>query len=511
MESIVRSQCFICDSVEASPCQCCGCVSSCETHIGIHRSNEQCAPFTIGHSDTMGHYMLATRDIKQMELILREEPVMVGPYSRPDQPHCVECFKIIREPVTGCAKCGYPLCPDTCTHGQQHSTECQVFSDQGWRYTGAVTDLAAISVIRLLAMKTTSPDTYARLMRLEDHNDRRREEEQDTWSYHGQHVVAFIRDKLHMDVCEQEIWSVLGKMLTNSGDLELSSEHARGCGYYPTYANMNHACRANTKTFKYPNQVLEVRAQVAIAEGAELSTQYLQSMKATFVRRPILRSKWFFDCQCTRCLDPSECGSFLSAILCNEGSPRKCGGIVLSADPTQGDSDWVCQDCDHSFSCENVLEIIKEASNDAEHALESDKDCVEHYERVLCKYSAILHPHHTVLVDIKMKLAQILGNFAPYQLMTMSIPLKERKIQLCQELLEVISKVDPGFTKTRGIMLSEMNKTKLILSKQNLLSKPDAANDPRFKKQWEKACLEKQFLNMYLAYYQNMFHNKTKA
>lgn len=39
--------------------------------------------------------MVATRDIKQMELILSEEPVVVGPYTKPETLHCVACFKKI--------------------------------------------------------------------------------------------------------------------------------------------------------------------------------------------------------------------------------------------------------------------------------------------------------------------------------------------------------------------------------------------------------------------------------
>ena len=65
-----------------------------------------------------------------------------------------------------------------------------------------------------------------------------------------------------MDHTEAEISAVIGKMFTNCGDLELPPSYGRGCGFYPTYANMNHSCRANTKTFKYSDQRLEVRAQV---------------------------------------------------------------------------------------------------------------------------------------------------------------------------------------------------------------------------------------------------------
>ena len=506
------NNCFICDTPGAESCEWCGSVNSCPEHFTVHRNNNVCLPFTIRYSETMGHYMVATRDIKQMELILREEPVMVGPYLRPDQPHCVQCFKLVRGAgFEWCERCGFPVCGDQCSSGQYHSLECGVFSERGWRYSGSLTDYAAITVIRLLSMKTTSPDTYKRLMKLEDHNDRRREEDPDNWSYYREHVVSFIRDTLREEVSEEEILSVLGKMLTNSGDLQLDQTHARGCGYYPTYANMNHHCRANTKTFKYPDQTLEVRAQVSIARGEEISTQYLQSMKPTFIRRPVLRSKWFFDCLCSRCLDPTEHESYLSSLLCTvtSGDGRvQCGGCVVSQDPSSGDSDWVCSTCDHLYSSQHVLDTLSAAAADADQAEETDANTVEHYERVIWKYSSLLHPNNTILVDIKMKLAQILGNFAPFQLMKMSRPVKERKIQLCQEMLEIISKVDPGFTKTRGIMLSEMNKTRLVLAKQNMMDNPGAV---RVKKDWEKACLEKQFLNMYLVYYQNMFHNKERA
>ena len=210
-------------------------------------------------------------------------------------------------------------------------------------------------------------------------------------------------------------------------------------------------------------------------------------------------------------MDPSELGSHLSALLCTRPAPsasKPCGGCVLSLDPTSGEADWRCEACGQLYPPETVLELISAVSAEVETCRDCDKDSIHHFERILHDYATRLHPHHYILVDIKMKLAQILGNYAPYQLSSLSRPLKERKIQLCQEMLDVISKVDPGFTKQRGIMLSEMNKTKLILAKQNL-SVPENVNNPVYKKLWDKACLEKQFLCMYLAHYQNMFHSSS--
>ena len=46
-----------------------------------------------------------------------------------------------------------------------------------------------------------------------------------------------------------------------------------------------------------------------------------------------------------------------------------------------------------------------------------------------------------------------------------SQPEASSKYCLYQDVLDVIARVDPGFTKTRGLMLSEMNKVNLILAK----------------------------------------------
>ena len=82
------------------------------------------------------------------------------------------------------------------------------------------------------------------------------------------------------------------------------------------------------------------------------------------------------------------------------------------------------------YSSEYLLDTISNVTNDIETSAQDDEDSVHHFERILDKYSTILHPHHYILVELKQKLAQIYGNFAPYTLATMSRPLKERKIQV---------------------------------------------------------------------------------
>ena len=70
--------------------------------------------------------------------------------------------------------------PDICIH------QVSDMSSMDSQYAG-------VTVIRLLDLKRSQPDVFARLVRLEDHNERRREEEEELWSYHHQHVTSFLK------------------------------------------------------------------------------------------------------------------------------------------------------------------------------------------------------------------------------------------------------------------------------------------------------------------------------
>ena len=155
-------------------------------------------------------------------------------------------------------------------------------------------------------------------------------------------------------------------------------------------------------------------------------------MKATYARRPVLRAKWYFDCACDRCCDPTECGSYLSALLCPSPSPSKpCSGTVLSCNPLSGSSDWTCHTCGALYTAECVLTLVSEASTMIDSPREED-DMIQHYERTIHHYSSTIHPSHYLIMGIKEKLAQFYGNFIPYKLLDLPRHLKERKIQVVQ-------------------------------------------------------------------------------
>ena len=70
-----------------------------------------------------------------------------------------------------------------------------------------------------------------------------------------------------------------------------------------------------------------------------------------------------------------------------------------------------------------------------------EEDVVQHYERVLHKLSSQLHPYNHLMIDVKQKLALLYGNIDKYSIMTMGRPAKQRKVQLCMEVMDCQAKV----------------------------------------------------------------------
>ena len=70
----------------------------------------------------------------------------------------------------------------------------------------------------------------------------------------------------------------------------------------------------------------------------------------------------------------------------------------------------------------------------------------------LAKYSKKLHPNNVCMVRVKNKLAGFYGRLPGYTMldMTMNRELLDRKQKLCEEALDVVDKLEPGLSSTKG-------------------------------------------------------------
>ena len=70
-------------------------------------------------------YMIAARDIEPLELILKEEPAVVGPYSKSGS-GCLQCLKKVDGSYL-CSGCQFPMCNSDCELSPLHRDECHFF------------------------------------------------------------------------------------------------------------------------------------------------------------------------------------------------------------------------------------------------------------------------------------------------------------------------------------------------------------------------------------------------
>ena len=74
--------------------------------------------------------MVASRDINPLELILKEDPAVVGPYTNTLQ-GCLQCFRKVDGNYT-CTGCGFPMCNSKCEGGLLHREECNFFKERNF-------------------------------------------------------------------------------------------------------------------------------------------------------------------------------------------------------------------------------------------------------------------------------------------------------------------------------------------------------------------------------------------
>ena len=359
---------------------------------------------------------------------------------------------------------------------------------------------SAVTVLRVLLrleqeeqeeQKVGTPPLFGRFM---DHNVERQEEQPSIWKFEKEFMVNFIHQKLKLQerFLEDQIHRAAGMIMTNATSVRLPEEgYGRASALFPVYSMMNHSCMPNTKTLMNPDYSQEIIVQVAIQKGEEVTNQYMKALKPTSLRRPFLREKWCFDCLCRRCRDPSELGSHLGSLLCQVA---RCGGTVVAVTPLHYSSEWHCQSCQGVVSKQEVSRLLESASQLVEETVGGEK-VVEHHERVVHALATVLHPHNWLMLGLKQELGLLYGSTLPWQ--EMSRPAKERKMQCCQEVVEVLGQIEVGWSTARARVLGELTRARVLVAKENAMA-------GRLGRQGlQKVLLQARMLMVHMAYQNN--------
>lgn len=252
-----------------------------------------------------------------------------------------------------------------------------------------------------------------------------------------------------MKECSKElIHKICGVIDVNSLDIHLSNG-TDVTALYPTAYLLEHSCMPNTKhTFEESDdpsknhRVCMVAAR-DIKKGEHLSTMYTHALWGTSARQGHLLETKYFSCECERCKDPTELGTYISALKCVGGDKGPCEGYLLPIDPLKVDSAWKCNLCESEIDTDAAFYLTTKLGDEVD-AIQMKGPSVKELETLLEKCLKLLHPNHFHVYAVKHSLVQLIGyqqGYLPKQLTDEQI---QKKIKLCRELIDVTDKIDPN-------------------------------------------------------------------
>lgn len=427
-------------------------------------------PWRVERSPFLGRFLTATRDLEEGQLILQDTPLVVGPRQL-TKPVCLGCHKeISATDHKKCVRCNWPVCSTRCQDSVLHVPECRATQAAGSKIKvevfGQVNMMyACITVLRALALQEGPRKVWEDYTKFDSHLSERIK----TPVYskvNKEKVVFFIHHYLGIQrYSDLEILEACGKLDTNCFEIRQGGLNLRAM--YRTACLISHDCSPNTRHTFAPDHTIHIYTTRRINKGDPISATYTNSLWCTEDRRQHLNVSKCFWCECDRCFDPTEFGSYLSAIRCS-----RCSGFrdhiqsddlqyITSTNPLDSEALWKCGKCTNIQKANQIragnLAVGKELK-------EVNRSSVESLLAVLSKYESMLGPTNHHIVDVKYSIASLLGNRPAYQLDILSMEQLQLKEKYCRELLQLADKVEPGSTRWRGQLLLELQMAVVALA-----------------------------------------------
>ncbi|XP_058831016.1 SET domain-containing protein SmydA-8-like [Topomyia yanbarensis] len=417
--------------------------------------------FQVLHSEELGRFVVAKRDIPSGEQILLENPYVTGPYYDADI-SCLNCFK---ESCCTCSKCGKaPLCYDC--HGHD-DVECDFYRKSNLDKNFIYNHFSVITPVRCLLLYRIDQDRYNEMMRMEAYLEERRGTE--IWDVHEKCVVkpllenGIFENFGDLEVTGELIQRICGILDMNTFELRGNDDspgmqlHNLARGLFPKTALMTHSCIPNTLLSIDGSSNVRVYTTVPVKMGEILHNSYTRSLLGTYDRQIQLREGRHFTCYCKRCRDPTELGTHLSSIRCTE-----CADGLCSFYPDN--PRWECNKCRQFLKREYVNEILCAARSEI-------IDCspeIRDLEKVISKHSRTLNPCHALVLEAKQTLVGELRNIY-MSLDPANVPKQvlKRKFELCDEILRIVRILEPGVSRLAGIAMYEYHVALVQLSRRN--------------------------------------------
>lgn len=239
------------------------------------------------------------------------------------------------------------MCNEKCQNGKTHQRECAILATcqrGSSENLGVADEYRCITPLRLLLSSQHDPQAYALTEKLMDHNSERRKYS-DMWTIQRTYVNDYLKTSPLLNFQDEDFDRAIGLLWTNS----FSCKDSLGVALFPVFSIVSHSCLPNASPVALQSRRLALEAKMDIAKGEEITISYISILQGRVKRRKKLREKWFFNCTCKRCLDPTEFGSHVSSLKC---SSCTSDGLVI---PKSGEcEDQTCTKCGLSMAAKDI-------------------------------------------------------------------------------------------------------------------------------------------------------------
>ena len=259
---------------------------------------------------------------------------------------------------------------------------------------------------------------------------------------------------------------------------------------------------------------MEVRAQIEINANDEITTRYFGPWIGQPSRQLKIEQNWKFICNCLRCKDPSDLGTYFSAVKCQTCSNQNLenetfqngsfngtstlSGYILPIDVQVLGTTWKCNSCSKKHSVTDIECILNEVEGSLKNIeseicnalfkkqLSNVTLCIQESSNMLQEK---LHPNHYIMFQFKKWVSEL------------SLPMKasipgsnqhetaneadramscEHKIGFLElqmkyhaDVLKIVERLNPGLTINRAGHYKRIAQCRIQLSKNKMLGDPD--------------------------------------
>ncbi|XP_030387377.1 SET domain-containing protein SmydA-8 [Scaptodrosophila lebanonensis] len=448
------NSCNVCAAQTKNKCSNCNQVSYCSVQHQKqdwrqHKAN--CHPFKIAENELLGRHLIATRNIKPYEIILKEAPLVRGP-AQISAPVCLGCLNSI-EPTDyiKCEMCGWPLCGKECKSLDEHKAECRLTQGRGQKvnveeFNGPHPLYTCVTTVRCLLIGETSPANAEKFQQLESLEDTRRGSNQ--WKADLASIGHFIPKFFKTSrFSEEEIMRAIGTLQVNGHEIPTSDPPHVAVFYVASFTE--NSCLPNLAKSFNKNGHCILWAPKAIQKNEHLSICYSDALLPRPSRQHHLKQTKLFKCACVRCQDITDLGTYYSAIKCEDS---QCVGLMLPTKLEDWNGTWSCGSCKKIVQKSYLDRILERASKDIQNM---DKS-VDNAIKFLNHYEKWLPSQHFHMSEVKMLLVQLIAKDVQ-ALMVVPDDKLNLKIIYARELIDLYEKITPCEVRMLGMLCFELH------------------------------------------------------